>query len=107
MGLLDGAIQPILYACYAVYVLMGIALLTMGAVYMGETGATGSTGGSLLFLGGCSLHTLASPPPHTDARPRTRAASASVSDLPTAAPAGPSPGRPSRSSPLPPQASSC
>ena len=30
MGLLDGAIQPILYACYAVYVLMGIALLTMG-----------------------------------------------------------------------------
>ena len=64
MGLLDGAIQPILYACYAVYVLMGIALLTMGAVYMGETGATGSTGGSLLFLGGCPLSTLASPAPH-------------------------------------------
>ena len=39
MGALDESIQPILYGCYALYVLMGLGLLIMGAVYMGDTGA--------------------------------------------------------------------
>ena len=53
MGALDGLIQPmdVLFVCFAVYVIMGITLVAMGAVYMAETGAAGATGGSLLFIG--------------------------------------------------------
>ena len=58
MGALDGLIQPILFVCFAVYVIMGITLVAMGAVYMAETGAAGATGGSLLFIGDSD-----SPPP--------------------------------------------
>ena len=51
----DPIIQYVLYGAFALYVLMGIALVSMGAAYMGETGAAGSTGYSLLVIGAFML----------------------------------------------------
>jgi hypothetical protein len=39
MGQLDAIVHLVLYACFAVYVLMGLILLVMGVVYMGDAGA--------------------------------------------------------------------
>ena len=51
----DPIIQYVLYGAFALYVVMGIALVSMGAAYMGETGAAGSTGYSLLVIGAFML----------------------------------------------------
>jgi hypothetical protein len=44
MGAFDAIIQLLLYACYGVYVVMGLVLLILGIVYMGDAGAIGTTG---------------------------------------------------------------
>jgi hypothetical protein len=44
MGMLDGIVTVVLYACYGVYVAMGLCMLVVGAVYMGDAGAVGTTG---------------------------------------------------------------
>ena len=51
----DPIIQYVLYGAFALYVLMGIVLVASGAAYMGETGAAGSTGYSLLVIGAFML----------------------------------------------------
>lgn len=49
--MLDLFIKPILFICYAVYILMGIALITMGALYWDAAGETSSTAAGLLIIG--------------------------------------------------------
>ena len=39
MGQLDAVMQLVLYACFGVYVFMGLTMLVMGIAYMGDAGA--------------------------------------------------------------------
>jgi hypothetical protein len=51
MGALDGVIQLILFVCFGVYIVMGIALIAIGVAYMSDVGALGATGTWLLTFG--------------------------------------------------------
>jgi|EP01049_Picozoa_sp_SAG25_P004805 membrane protein implicated in regulation of membrane protease activity len=51
MGAFDSIITLLLYACYGVYVVMGLCLLILGIVYMGDAGAIGTTGIWLCIVG--------------------------------------------------------
>ena len=51
MGPLDAVIQLLLFVCFGVYVVMGLTFLAMGAVYMSDEGAVGSTGVYLILVG--------------------------------------------------------
>jgi len=50
-GVFDGCIQTLLFVCFAVYGLMGLGLVVMGAIYWGESGAVSTTAMSLFSLG--------------------------------------------------------
>ena len=61
--LLDPLIQTILYACFAIYAVVGIALTAMGVIYWGHAGAVSVTatmllaiGAFMLVLGGLSIY---------------------------------------------------
>ena len=51
LACLDGVIQTILYIAFAWYGLMGLALVVLGAVYWGESGAVSTTAIGLFALG--------------------------------------------------------
>jgi len=54
-GAFDDMIQVVLYVCFAIYLCLGLALLIMGIIYMGDQGAVGITGGGLCAIGGFML----------------------------------------------------
>lgn len=51
MGALEKMIQVVLYACFAVYLLMGLTFIILGAVYHTDEGAAGSAGLYLILVG--------------------------------------------------------
>lgn len=53
MGAMDAIITLVLFGCFGVYVIMGVALSAMGIYYMSDEGAVtmGSTGTVLLLVG--------------------------------------------------------
>jgi bacterioferritin-associated ferredoxin len=51
MGALDGIIQMLLFVCFGVYIVMGLALIGIGVAYMSDVGALGATGTWLLLFG--------------------------------------------------------
>ena len=62
MGLLDGVIPLALYAAFGIYVLWGILIMIVGAVYMSDVGEAGTTGVllcligfAMLFIGGIAI----------------------------------------------------
>lgn len=50
-GALDAVVQLVLFACFALYVVMGIGLIVMGGLYIGEVGEAGDTAVALLLVG--------------------------------------------------------
>jgi hypothetical protein len=51
MGFVETFIEFILFACFGVYFVMGLALAIMGGVYMGEVGEASSFGLALMVVG--------------------------------------------------------